>query len=370
MDSLDHARIGSPSSAGVWGRPGGCTAFPTMAPRYPDLSDKSASEEGTLAHSLAEQAFREGLAVPVCDDPDMVAGILEYLNHIRPLASYCDSSGVEMRLDMPEVFEGAFGTVDFWGWHENSRTAYVRDFKYGLEAVDAYENLQLAMYAEGLRELFPQAQFFDVGIVQPRGLGSLETIRLESIPVEHLQDVIVPQLRDAAHEAADPQRATARSGSHCRRCPARHDCPAALTAAGTMLEATSGALPLELTPAAMGANLAIVNRSLEHLKSLSEALQLQLTDAIQKGTPVEGWYMEPKPGRLAWSGSDSEVLELGRLMGVDLAKPESPITPTQALALFKKSGIDGGVITGYSSRTVGAKLAPINFNKFKKVFRK
>ena len=141
MGSPAHARIGSPSAAGIWGKPGGCTAYPTMSERFEDLGDKSASEEGTIAHNYAEKAFREGGA-PDCADPEMVEGIMLYLDHIRGLASYCDQSGVELRVDIPEVHEESFGTTDFWAYHVDSRTIYVRDFKYGLQSVDPFENLR------------------------------------------------------------------------------------------------------------------------------------------------------------------------------------------------------------------------------------
>ena len=99
-------------------------------------------------------------------------------------------------------------------------------------------------------------------------------------------------------------------------------------------------------------------------------LEESVEEDLRRGERVPFFALEEQAGRRSWTTSDDEVLTLGRLLNVDLSK-SGVITPTQAIAQFKKAGIDGTVISSYSEVPRGKmKLVPDNLKKARKVFQK
>ena len=134
---------------------------------------------------------------------------------------------------------------------------------------------------------------------------------------------------------------------------------AAVVAAGEALsQAVLAQLPEELAkrPHAFSV-LAFVNGD-------ASGLAEQLEHALVGGASSGYYAMMPGESKLIWTKSAPEVLALGQLCGVSLAKPPEPITPTQAKKL-----VDPAVLEMYSGRTrASLKLVPVDTVGTRKVF--
>lgn len=84
---------------------------------------------------------------------------------------------------------------------------------------------------------------------------------------------------------------------------------------------------------------------------------------LKRGDNVPSYTIDHPPGRLAWTDPD-KVLVMAKLLGVDIAQPTKPITPTQAKKLIPSSLLDV-----YTKRNPGsAKLARLNPNAVRRLF--
>lgn len=233
-----HSPLGA-SSAHCWTRcPGSVEAKKLFYIRHPHWRGGSAAAaEGTEAHRLAE-ALCKDLTLPAPGDwldtyPDR-----EMLRHALGYRTWCfenveegDSVFIEARLKMSDIHASAFGTGDFICYQPRTRTCIILDLKYGQGvAVEATDNSQLIMYAEGARELiegaFPDGRrkhidHFIMGIFQPRMLGGVTTWHLTA----DQHRVRVDELYRAALQV-DENPYYNPGTKQCRWCDAKTDCSA------------------------------------------------------------------------------------------------------------------------------------------------
>jgi hypothetical protein len=361
-----------------------------MASRYPEEEESEESREGTASHWLGETLIQMatamhvtpsirddliGIAAPngITVSDEMFDAAWMYADDVvreikqRPGASY----GVEHRITAPQIHAESFGTCDTWLLDRNEALLIIWDYKYGRRGVEAFENWQAINYAAGLfNELGidgneDQYLTVDIRIVQPRYFHRDGPVRSWQVRAADLRGHITT-LSNNAHIALS-DRAECRSGEHCRNCSARHACTAALDAGLGMYEAVSRPVPSELSPQALGTQLALIKRARKQLEYLEAGYEEQVENIIRSGNRVPGWVSETSYGRLSWAKPADEVFQLGELMGIDLRKPEEPITPTQA----KSKGIDAEVVHAYSEKIKhGFKIVPDNINKAREVFTK
>ena len=71
---------------------------------------------------------------------------------------------------------------------------------------------------------------------------------------------------------------------------------------------------------------------------------------MRRGMRVPHWTLSPGQSREKWVKGDAEVILLGKMLGIDLAKPVEAITPAQA----KAKGATAEVIAAYSFRPPAA----------------
>lgn len=378
----------APSSAGIWGRPNGCTGYVAMSAAYPQLEDSTASAEGTASHEIAETLIQCGLAMHVTDSirsdivgasasngvvytDEMFDAAWEYANDvIRESKARGVLPFTEHRVRAPSIHAESFGTIDCFLYDEAQYELIIWDYKYGFGVVEAFENWQAINYLAGLLDelgidgIKDQQLTVRIRIAQPRAFHREGPIREWTTKASELRGYF-NVLSNNAHTALSA-KATTHTGEHCRYCEALHACPAALKAGLDMFEVTGVPLPVELTPQNMGLQLSIIRRAKKQLEYLESSFEEQVKSSIRSGRNVPGWTVENSYGRLTWSKPISEVTALGDMMGVDLRK-EDVVTPTQA----KKLGIDGALIDAYSERqNTGLKLTPDTKNKAREVFAK
>jgi hypothetical protein len=124
-------------------------------------------------------------------------------------------------------------------------------------------------------------------------------------------------------------------------------------------------VPLDLTPAATGLELAMLKRAQAALDGRISGLESSIEAQLRQGQRVPGWCFEPTEGRTVWNKSAKEVGALGDMYGLALRK-EAVITPKQA----EKAGIPADMVATYSFTPPGAqKLVPETSTQLRKIFQ-
>lgn len=362
--SGDHSLI-APSSAGVWVH---CTAHPLMAACFPEPETEE-SREGTATHEVAARMIEAATGAATIPDPvgtiagngvviteEMYESAQMYADNVigemqRRGAFGGDCLGVEKRVYAGIIHSESWGTVDCYIFDRKTGELIVWDFKNGHLHVEAFENWQGINYVPGILERLGITGDQDehirvtIRIVQPRAFHRDGPIRDWTVKATALRPYW-NDLYTKAHEALGPSP-VATSGPHCRHCPARHACDAALTAGLTLYEAAAEPAPLELSVEALALQFTIVTRAIDQLKYLASGYEEQIASLIRSGARVPGYRVETGRGRTTWTVPIDEVVMLGDALGVDLRKAAA-VTPNQA----KKLGIDETVIKAYSDKPI------------------
>lgn len=388
---MSHSII-APSAAHIWGKPGGCTGYVLMAQAYPETEESEEAKEGTASHevgaNMTKSAARGFVDYPhkeetvgsvasngVVISEAMYDGAELFAEDVGEVMRATgvfggDKLGIERRVAAPRVHELSFGTPDAFLLDERNRTLYVWDYKFGFEIVEAFENWQAINYVAGIFDELGidglADQWFEVviRIVQPRGPHRDGPVREWRVKATDLRAHFNSLNQNAEESLSD--RATCRSGSHCKHCPARHACDAALTGGVRLYEAASAPVPVELSPEALGVQFAIIQRARKQLEYLESGYEEQIKGLMRSGASVPGFMVEESVGRERWAKPIEEVVALGDMLGHDLRKRDA-ITPNQA----RKLGIDDAVIMAYSEKPrTGTKVVADNGNKAKQVFSK
>lgn len=384
---MAHSII-APSSAGIWGPPGGCRGWPLMNQLFPELEESAESAEGTASHDVGESLIgfaARGLtpkaeeyvggqaANGVVIDQDMYDGALLYANDVRSVMCRTGvfTPSIEQRVHASRIHPEAWGTPDAWLFDRNNGVLYLWDYKFGHLIVEAFENWQLLVYLCAILEQLgltrgDQDQHIRVvfRIVQPRAFHPKGQIREWSFQASDARGYF-NILHASAHEALSPGAQT-RSGPHCRHCKARHACEAALTAGMGLYEVAAKPVPMNLDALALGVQQNIVTRAIKQLEYLKSGYDAEIEARVRRGEGVPYWRTEQGVGRETWSRPSEEVIRMGQMLGHDLRRKD-PVTPKQAVSL----GIDEAVIKGYSHKPqTGIKIVPDNGNHAKEVFSK
>lgn len=364
-----------PSGAGAWGA---CAGWVAMLRLYPEsCGDPEAAAEGTAAHWAAARMVR---GEPVAEgdvDPDGTVideDMLEAAGlYAADVLSTCAALGiqpiVEAPVSIPSVHPLCWGTPDAWAYDPREGVLYLWDFKYGHRFVEVFQCRQLVCYASGILDLLgidglsDQRVRLDARIVQPRSYHRDGPIRSWRCVASDLRG-LVNQLRDAALDAMS-DAPTYRPGDQCRDCAGRHACSALQAVALHVVDQASADLPLNLPPGALGRELRYLQQAADLLNARLSGLEQEALRLLRLGEKVPGWMAQQSKGREVWTKPPAEVLALGELFGVSLAKdPPALLTPKQAREL-----IDASVINAYSESPRGAmKLVPMTETQVAKVF--
>ena len=223
-----------PSSAHRWLV---CTLSPQMEAPFPNTTSEAA-EQGTAAHSMAEQKVKRMLREPCereptdFDDEEMEEHTDNYrtfvLEQIQEAKQYTDAPlvMVEQRLSFEDIIPGGFGTADLI--IATPKKLWITDLKYG-KGVPVYVsqglNPQLCIYAYGAysnyRFLFPDVESVVMTIYQPR-IGNVDSFEITTSELlKWAEEYVKPR----AIEAAGPGGVLV-PGDHCKFCKAKAVCKA------------------------------------------------------------------------------------------------------------------------------------------------
>lgn len=364
-----HAFL-APSSADRWSY---CSGSAWMESQFPDLSDEEPRRIGTAAHwvfqhDLVGTPLAEGALTPngVAVDKAMIQAATLFLADIEAkLRPYFGDAWraaviVEKRVAIPLVHPTHnWGTPDVRAWVPTPTgwVLFIWDFKYGFRSVEVFENKQLINYAAGCiteaKNIFP---VFDearckvvLTVVQPRAYhadGSVRTWETDMLALKPY----VHSLAMAADEATGTAPICRPRPDVCHDCRARSGCTTLQEAAYMGMAMSGQAIPRVLSDDALGLEMALLDDAMELMKARHTGLEEVVKARIRAGARVPHWMYGPGRGKLAWNKPEAEVLALGDMLGVPLAKAREAITPTQA----KELGLMPQLIDMYASNVAGA----------------
>lgn len=367
MTEKRHYRL-SPSAAHRWMECPGEPAARLSAPKAPS---SVWADEGTTAHWVAEQCLRGPAKTPdqfigqVCPESgrvvtaDMVEPLTIYVEECQNLKGLADYYGVETEFTLPLIHKDLGGTCDFWAYHRDVRTLYVRDYKHGQgKVVDVENNPQLLIYALGaalelcklLRNhvIEDVIDDVDVAIVQPRAGGA--PIRYFRITGQELAQWAYGPLLHKAKATDDPS-APRHAGPWCQFCPAKHTCPAIAEKAYQVARLDFGS-PIALPdPAQLSIDrLAEIADAAELISDWAENAKRMLFKRLSNGETHPGWKLvHGRDGDRKWTpdGEAKLIATLG-----EKAYAKKLISPAQADKIFREHGL-GGTPSDWTVRTPG-----------------
>ena len=381
-----------PSGAHQWSI---CSGSLIMQDAYPEDEESLAAREGTACHWLAEQLVTchknnnrppptkdemVGQLTPtnVVIDEEMWQGASDYVENIlTTLGDDIGSLRIEETVLLDNIYKGMSGTPDAWYFDPIKKVLWVWDLKYGYGIVEPFENPQLIIYVSGILAILklqgvPDTQIKVVmKIVQPRAYHHEGTIREWYMEASALRPYF-NKLHHASHEAMG-KNTRCITGNHCRYCTATHSCKALQYTIYNTIDVLTMSVPSELDGDNLGFELSLLKRASKLIDYRLAGIESQVVAELSKGVRVPGWGVQPKLGRKRWKADipQSEVIMMGDLMGVDLRKPVTLDTPTQAIAKLKKEKVNIDVIKEYSEiPRNGFKLEIDDGTKARKAFFK
>ena len=362
-----HAFL-APSAAARWVR---CALSASLEAAYPEREASPQSLEGTAAHWAVEMLLR---GTPIAVDtqaPNGVAVTLEMLEAATTVRDDIVSQlgiewqsrlFIEQRVSIPRVHSENWGTPDYraWGQFPDGRLKlWIWDFKYGHGVVEAFENWQLIDYVAGcmseakLDGLQEQNTVVDMRVIQPRSYHRDGPVRSWIVKASDLRGHI-NRLAMAAEDATSIKPTASPHPDACENCKGRHACEALQRAAYASADRGQSSGAVDLPPHALGLELRALKRAQALLDARVTGLEAEVCATIKNKQTVPFWMFETTPGRLAWNKPAAEVLALGEMLGLELAKPLEPVTPTQAKAAAKAKKVPESIIDAYASRPAGS----------------
>ncbi len=363
-----------------------CAASPMMQMQFPQAST-DASREGDAVHEVSCNVLTaykdsEGSKILPTDyigerdsvgtliTQEMAEGAEVYTSHILERAQELGalrSMRVEQLVQCPSIHPNAcFGTPDHALWNDSTGTLYVDDLKYGHGFVDEFENWQNMTYASGVLDelningIDDQFITLELAIVQPRYYHA-SPVRTWRIKASDLRGY-VNTMQFQAQKALMPDAET-RSGPHCRYCTARRACPAARQSAYWAMEVSGQAMPMDITPAALGTELDYLDRGIKAMKYMHSALLEQAEALVDDHVIVPGYARQSTKGHRKWKMDDTQVIQIGKAMEIEL-QDQKAISPAQA----EKKGVNKLFIEAQTERPKSMKFKRVKDNSIKKVF--
>jgi hypothetical protein len=357
-----HARV-SPSALY---RIGLCPASLTMQEAFPHLpwEDEEASAEGTCAHWVLATVLTGGPwpAVGTFDPAgtptteEMIDAVELAVDAVDAMLAAEGCSRADLVVEQPvackRIHESCWGTPDLRFWSRVRPMLFVLDFKFGLRYVDEFENEQLVAYTIGALDEKPDLDDRAVDcanvILQPRAYGKAP-VRTWTYRASEIR-AFVNVLANRVLEALAPNPPARAAPEACRDCRARHGCPTNQRAGQEIMAYAGQPMPMELPPAALSTELRFATRALKLLKARVDGLTAQAEYLAAQGARLPHHTLKPGRGSTTWNVPDDQVIAIGKIVGLDLAKPPAAVTPLQAV----KAGLHDALLASLATKRPGA----------------
>lgn len=349
-----------------------CPGSVVLQEQFPDQGDDTASREGTAAHEVVARTLA-GEIVPVGSaaengvliDQPMLDGAHLMLDNIEATLGpgWPDLVLVEQRLPIgASLGLHVWGTPDVRTIDRWDVPRITWDYKHGHGIVEVYKNLQMLTYEELRPKKF--VDDIDVRIVQPRAFHPDGPVRRWTTNAT-MWAGLYAAIRGAVVEAVG-QMPRLRTGPECDHCSARHACPELARVGGRLVDYAKMGQPFDLPPAALGDELNYITQAVAMLEARRSGLDAQATRYITQGHHVPGWELGRSRGSTDWTVPAEHVINMGRLHGLNLAKPAAAVTPRQAT----EAGFDPDLVRDFSRHNSGAEKLQRASSKAEQVFGK
>jgi hypothetical protein len=308
-----------------------------------------------FAEQLAGRVVAEGQIAPngIVLNVEMLEAADVGTDYVRAkTAGAMGSLMIETPVFPKRIYGPMTGRLDVGAWlFPASRRPhlFVAEYKYGHKFVDAYENAQLIAYVAALLDTTKyDDQIVDVtlAVIQPRCFAASSPVREWNVTAAELRGHI-NRLAMACEEAAGPSP-VCHPNPECVTCEGRVLCQAYQRDAFRSMEYSASAVPFDLTPEAAGLELRWLQQCESRLKGRITGLEAQIEAQLKNGRRVPWWRLESTKGREVWR-NPAEAIEMGEMMGVNVAKPVEPVTPAQA----RKLGLSDEIMAEYAHRPAG-----------------
>lgn len=359
-----------------------CPGSVRMEQQFPETEPQPDAMDGEASHWAGAEMLN-GRLVDVGErapngvllTQEMVEGADLYYDDVvkslQPFGMTPAQGAIETAIACARVHPQCWGTPDYRVWvpgHLRGGRPLLKlwDYKFGHRWVEVFENWQTVVYVAGCVEgtNLPDTDIdVEVTIVQPRSFHRDGPVRRWSFVASAIRAQI-NVASTAAHEAmGDAPRTNV--GPECRDCRARHACPTLLRAAQSACDVAGQAQPFALSNEALGVELRMLARAEELLKARRSGLEEQAKALIRAGKHVPHWGLEHGSGRRSWNKPVAEVLALGAMFQLNLAKPPEAITPLQAV----ERGLPETMLATFTHAAPGAAaLVPDTGSKARAIF--
>lgn len=311
-----------------------------------DTTSKYA-EEGTAAHSLAEECLQKNLDADqligetfngFTVDDDMAGYVQEYLDFVRPLGG---DLIIEQKVDFSHWAPDGFGTADAVVLKDDE--IHIVDLKYGENIwTSVKRNEQLMLYALGAlheHSMMYAMDKFHLTIVQPRHAKyqGPSTFTISQVDLLKWGEVVLDAVERT--QLAEPPLVPD-DEKQCRFCKAKHVCPAR---AEVKLRAINEGFEDFDNPGKRRKITALTNEEIAaiapHLKGLDgwiKGLKEHITNTLEKGENIPGYKLVRSYPRRSWEDEEAAGKALSRKLTKKVAYPEQLISVAKAEELLGK----------------------------------
>ena len=287
----EHAKL-SASGAHRWML---CAGSVKAEENIPHQTNKYA-DEGTWAHEIAAMRlndifFQKGTFTYYLSKETVA--VEHYIDYIKDLhqslvdkhKTYSDTYVlIEEKVDYSNLVPEGFGTADCIIY--SCDEVHIIDFKYGLNIVNAKDNMQLLLYAIGALNsidnfipLSPYSSYVTMHIVQPRA-NNFSTWK---ISIDELY-TYYKYINHKALEALKDDAPRTPSEEACRWCKARFNCYA-------LNNITKDVISLSDKQDMNDDNIRYVLDNAKLVKSFISSLEQRIYEQIESGVDFEGYKL-------------------------------------------------------------------------------
>ncbi|QOR55765.1 MAG: hypothetical protein YHS30scaffold667_61 [Phage 65_10] len=346
---------------------------------HPGPAETEETREGEAAHWVKAE-ITQGVILQVGEvAPNGVAVTQEMLDGGH-LALECFQQALgddwqtllqtETTLPPGTIHPENWGTPDDWAWVGATDTLWLWDYKFGHGPVEVYRNYQLLNYVDLILQSLQLPRTVNVRavIIQPRSFhpdGKVREWRFQ--PNFSFWAKQYDAMREASLAALAPVGVEVgyRVGPECKHCTARAYCATLQTEGLEEVDQSKRGGDSVSTPAEVAMELALLERAANVIESRKSGLEEQALRLIHEGHQLAGYAAGFGQGKTVWTKSDPEMVMIGMLQGLDLAKPPAAITPIQA----KQKGLNPTLVDSFTRTTRGeARLVKASAEKASQIF--
>lgn len=308
---------------------------------------------------LSKEDYREGQA---------------YFNYVKSVADQDELSLVlcEIKVDMPEVSEHLFGTVDCAILQDNK--LHIIDLKTGSNPVYAHQNTQLMIYAYGVLSTLSRNPSYskDASLVENITLHIFQknprihedNINTYSLSREDLENFILNEVKETIKEVFSDNPKRVANEKACKYCPASSRCDTLYENVTKSLKGDFDSLDQACSPDSVKIlEMSKLEDLLEKKKMISDYLdnlEARLYEFLMSGGQSSKFKLVEKTTKRTWKNEIEAYEYLKSILNEDDFAPRKLMTAVQCLDIVSdKEALDKYIYKPEGSLTV----APMSSKK-------